>query len=211
MKFSNVTPIHKKDARFVPTNYRPVSLLCHFAKVMERCIHKILYNYINEHKLLTPFQSGFIQGDSSTFQLLHTYHSFCEAVDNVKEVRVVFCDIRKAFDRVWHRGLLHKLADIGCPNDLIRWFSSYLSERKQRFILDGQASDWAFVKAGVPQGSVIGPLIFLLYINDIVNEINVSVRLFGDDTSLYIIVDNPNSVAVTLNNDLRHITNWGKT
>lgn len=209
-KFSNVTPIHKKDDRSVPSNYRPVSLLCHSAKVMERCIHKTLYNYINEHKLLTPFQSGFIQGDSTTFQLLHTYHSFCEAVDNGKEVRVVFCDISKAFDRVWHRGLLHKLADIGCSNDLLRWFSSYLTERKQRVILNGQASEWAFVKAGVPQGSVLGPLMFLVYINDIVNEINASVRLFADDTSLYIIVDNPNTAAVTLNNDLKHITKWGK-
>ena len=136
--------------RSIPTNYRPVSILCHSAKVMERCIHKILSNYINGHKLLTPFQPGFIQRDSTTFQLLHTYHSFCEAVDNGKKVRVVFCDISKAFDRVWHRGLLHKLTDIGCPNDLLRWFSGYLTERKQQAILNGQASDWAFVKAGVP-------------------------------------------------------------
>ena len=86
--------------RSISTNYRPVSILCHSAKVIERCIHKILSNYINRHKLLTPFQSGFIQRDSTTFQLLHTYHSFCEAVDNGKEVRVVLCDISKAFDRV---------------------------------------------------------------------------------------------------------------
>ena len=178
---------------------------------MERCIHKILYNYINAHKLLTPFQSSFSQGDSTTFQLLHTYQSFYKAVDNDKEVRVAFCDISKAFNRVWHRSLLHKLADIGCPNDLFCWFSSYLSERNSVLFSTGQASDWAFIQAGVPQGSVLGPLMFLLYINDIVNEINASVRLFADDTSLYIIVDNPNSAAVTLNNDLRHITNWGKT
>ena len=75
-------------------------------KTMERCIHKHLYNYISENNLLTPFQSGFIQGDSTTFQLLHTYHSFLEAVDSGKEVRVVFCDISKAFDRVWHRGAI---------------------------------------------------------------------------------------------------------
>ena len=90
-------------------------------------------------------------------------------------------------------------------------FSSYLTERKQRVILNGQASELAFVKAAVPQGSVFGLLMFLVYINDFVNEIKASVRLFADDTSLHIIVDNPNIAAVTLNNDLEHITKWGKT
>ena len=101
-------------------------------------MHKELYNYINEHKLLTPLQSGFVPGDSTTFQLLHTYHMFCEAVDSGKEVRVVFCDISKAFDWVWHRGLIHKLRDIGCSDAIIKWFSSYLSNRRQRTVLNGQ-------------------------------------------------------------------------
>ena len=81
---------------------------------MERCVHKHLFNYIQENEILTSFQSGFVPGDSSTFQLLHTYH--CEAVDAGKEVRVVFCDISKAFNRVWHRGLLYKLSGIGCSD-----------------------------------------------------------------------------------------------
>ena len=103
-KDGNITALHKKGNRSLPSNYRPISLLCQAGKSMERCVHKVLYNYINEHKLLTPFQSGFVPGDSTTFQLLHTCHMFCEAVDGGKEVRVVFCDISKAFDRVWHRG-----------------------------------------------------------------------------------------------------------
>ena len=106
-KDANVTAIYKKADKSMPSNYRPISLLSQIGKAMERCIHKHLYNYISENNLLTPFQSGFIQGDSTTFQLLHTYHSFLEAVDSGKEVRVVFCDISKAFDKVWHRGLLH--------------------------------------------------------------------------------------------------------
>ena len=110
----NITALHKKEHRSLPSNYRPISLLCQAGKSLERCVHKLLYNYINEHRLLTPFQSGFVPGDATTFQLLHTYHMFCEAVDSDKEVRVVFCDISKAFDRVWHKGLLHKLRDIGC-------------------------------------------------------------------------------------------------
>ena len=207
-KDGNITALHKKEDRSLPSNYRPISLLCQAGKSLERCVHKLLYNYINEHRLLTPFQSGFVPGDSTTFQLLHTYHMFCEAVDSGKEVRVVFCDISKAFDRVWHRGLLHKLRDIGCSKNLLKWFSSYLTKRRQRVVLNGKASKWTYVKAGVPQGSILGPLLFLIYINDIVNELRASVRLFADDTSLYIIVENPNTAAITLNNDLDYISSW---
>ncbi|MEW8545561.1 MAG: reverse transcriptase family protein [Candidatus Thiodiazotropha sp.] len=208
-KDANVTPVDKKkDDKSLPSNYRPISLLNQISKVMERCVHKQIYNYINTNHLITPLQSGFIPGDSTTFQLLHTYHCFCEAVDSGKEVRVVFCDISKAFDRVWHKGLLHKLSSVGISGNLLKWFSSYLSNRRQRVVLNGTCSEWTYVKAGVPQGSILGPLLFLVYINDIVNEIHSNIRLFADDTSLYIIVDNPLTAATTLNLDLGIITRW---
>lgn len=126
-------------------------------------------------------------------------------------MRTVFCDISKAFDRVWHRGLLHKLAGIGCSEKIIQWFSSYLSGRKQRVVFNGHASDWTSVQAGVPQGSILGPILFLLYINDIVRDIGCPIRLFADDTSLYIVVDSPLSAADLLNSDLRRISNWAAT
>ncbi|MCG8078441.1 MAG: reverse transcriptase family protein, partial [Candidatus Thiodiazotropha taylori] len=207
-KYANISPIHKKDDKSIPSNYRPISLLSSTGKVMERCVHKHLYNYVISHQLLTPLQSGFVQGDSTTYQLLHTYHTFCEAVDNGKEVRAVFCDISKAFDRVWHKGLLHKISGIGCSEHILKWFSSYLDGRHQRVVLNGQASDWTLVQAGVPQGSILGPLLFLLYINDIVNHIGCSIRLFADDTSLYITVECPNVAAQLLNTDLQTISNW---
>ena len=153
----------KKEDKSVPSNYRQISLLSQLGKVMERCKHKHIFNYISENSLLTPFQSGFIQGDSTTFQLLHTYHSFLEAVDSGKEVRVVFCDISKAFDRVWHKGLLHKLACMGISGSLLQWFQSYLSNRRQRVVLNGVESNWANVLAGVLQGSILGPLLFFLF------------------------------------------------
>ena len=177
---------------------------------MERYVHKHLYNYVTSHQLLTPLQSGFVQGDSTTYQLLHTYHTFCEAVDNGKEVRVVFCDISKAFDRVWHKGLLHKMSGIGCSDNVLKWFASYLSGRRQRVVLNGQASDWTQVLAGVPQGSILGPLLFILYINDIVIHIGCSIRLFADDTSLNIIVECPNAAARCLNADLQTISQWAE-
>ena len=142
--------------------------------------------------------------------MLHTYHTFCEAVDKGKEVRAVFCDISKAFDRVWHKGLLHKMSGIGCSDNVLKWFASYLSGRRQRVVLNGQASDWTPVLAGVHQGSILGPLLFLLYINDIVKHIGCSIRLFADDTSLYIIVECPNAAARCLNVDLQTISQWAE-
>lgn len=138
-------------------------------------------------------------------QLTDIYNTFCKALDEGKEVRAVFCDISKAFDRVWHRGLLYKLRRAGITGSLLQWFSNYLHDRKQRVVLPGATSDWSTVRAGVPQGSILGPLLFLIYINDIVEDIHSSIRLFADDTSLYSIIDDPAESAITLNSDLQKI------
>ncbi len=111
---------------------------------------------------------------------------------------------------MWHTGLLIKLRAAGVTNNVHDWFASYLSNRKQRVILPGVYSKWNYIRAGVPQGSILGPLLFLLYINDIVSDINSSIRLFADDTSLYLIVDTPEIASMTINSDLETITNWSK-
>ena len=126
-------------------------------------------------------------GDSTVNQLAYLYNTFCQTLDAGKEVRVVFCDICKAFDRVWHSGLLLKLQAAGVTGEVLAWFKSYLSNRKQRVVLPGAVSDWVFIQAGVPQGSILGPLLFLLYINDIVHDIGSNIRLFADDTSLLLL------------------------
>ena len=112
------------------------------------------------------------------------------------------------FDRVWHAGLLRKLKAADVQGELLKWFTNYLAERKQRVILPGVVSDWTYILAGVPQGSILGPILFLIYINDIVAEIGSNIRLFADDTSLYIIVENPITSAVCLNSDLSKISIW---
>ena len=130
--------------------------------------------------------------------------TFLKALQEGNEIRVVFCDISKAFDRVWHSGLLFKLKSIGLSDELIAWFSDYLSNRRQRVGIKGYFS--SCIMAGVPQGSKLGPMLFLIYINDIVKELSANVRLFADDTSLYVIVEYP--ISNLLNNDLLKISPW---
>ena len=155
-------------------------------------------------------QSGFIPGDSTVNQLTYLYNTFCQALDSGKEVRVVFCDVSKAFDRVWHEGLLLKLEAAGITGNLLTWFRSYLTDRRQRVVLPGVQSNWNNIRAGAPQGSILGPLLFLLFINDIVVDIGSNIRLFADDTSLYMVVDNPDTAAELLNLDINKIMTWAK-
>ena len=157
---------------------------------------------------MSALQSGFIPGDSTVNQLVDIYNTFCKSLDEGKDVRAVFYGISKAFDRVWHRCLLFKLESIGVSDSLLLWFKSYLADRKQRVVLPGAVSVWKYIKAGVPQGSILGPLLFIFDINDIVVDIHSSIRLFADDTSLYVIVDNPQQAANLLNADLAKIHLW---
>ena len=210
-KEGNVCSILKKDDPSQPSNYRPVTLLNSEDKVFERLVFKYLYNHLIDNNILTSLQSGFMPGDSTVNQLTYLYNTICQALDQGKEVRAVFCDISKAFDRVWHAGLIHKLQAAGVCGSVLNWFKNYLSNRKQRVVLPGITSDWVYILAGVPQGSILGPLLFLLYINDIVNDIGANIRLFADDTSLSIIVENPVMAAACLNTDLLKLTHWAAT
>ena len=125
-------------------------------------------------------------------------------------MRVIFLDISKAFDKVWHSGLLYKLKRVGIVGDLHEWFSDYLTDRYQRVVIQGQSSSWGKIHAGVPQGSVLGPLMFLIYINDLVDLVRSNIKLFADDTTLYLNIDDPINAAETINSDLSDIDQWSK-
>ena len=167
-----------------------------------------MFSFFSENDLISPKQSGFRPGDSCTNQLLSIAHEILSAFDDCHEVRGVFLDISKAFDRVWHEGLLFKLQQYGMSGELITLIKDFLSCRKQRVVLNGQHSSWADVKAGVLQGSILGPLIFLIYINNLPNGLNSNVKLFADDTSLFSVVHNISDSANLLNSDLSKINEW---
>ena len=209
-KIANVTPIYKKGDRDVCGNYRPVSLLSCIGKIMEKCVQKHVFSYLKFNTLLTPCQSGFIPGDSTVFQLLVMYDDFCKAIDHKVMTQSVFFDISKAFDKVWHRGLVYKLYCIGIRGSLLHWFTDYLKDRKQAVVIKGKASTYQPIKAGVPQGSVLGPLLFLVYINDIVKNIESTVKLFADDTSMYLSLEDTAERSRILNADLQKIINWSQ-
>ncbi len=210
-KRSNVIPIHKKGKKDDIDNYRPVSVLSVVGKVFERIIHKYVYNHFRDNHLLSVFQSGFLPGKSTVTQLIEVHHKLCQAVDQNKEIRVIFLDISKAFDRVWHKGLLHKLHQCGISGPLLELFDNYLSDRYQRVVINGQSSSWQRVSAGVPQGSVLGPLLFLVFINDIVSCVHhCQIRLFADDTCLMVEVDNRHDTALKIEEDLTRICDWSR-
>ena len=160
---AHVCPVPKGGESSLLSNYRPISLLSNLDKSMERVVFKHRYDHFLVNETLTPLQSGFIPGDSTVNQLSFLYDKFCKALDSGLEVRVIFCDISKAFDRVWHTGLIHKLKAAGISGNLLTWFIDYLSNRRQRVVFPGVNSKLNEIKAGVPQGSILGPLLFLLY------------------------------------------------
>ena len=209
-KHSNVIPLQKKGDNSEPSNFRPVSLLSGLGKLQERIAFKNIHNYLNENNLIYKYQSGFLPGHSTTFQLIDIYHHICQAIDNNQYACMVFCDVSKAFDRVWHKGLIFKLKQLGIDGDLLEWISNYLNNRQQRVVIKSCKSDFKRTNAGVPQGSVLGPLLFLIYVNDISESLLSLTRLFADDSSLFYSATSIFDIEGIINSDLQVLTNWAK-
>ena len=164
-----------------------------------------MYNHFTSNNLISKSQSGFRPNDSVTNQLICLVDTIHSSLDINLDVRSVFLDMSKAFDKVWHEGLLKQN---GINGKLLNLLKNYLTNRNQRVLLNGSESGWGIVESGVPQGSVLGPLLFLIYINDLENGIKSHIKFFADDTSLFTIVKDPDIPALELNHDLHLISQW---
>ena len=209
-KLVNVTPIFKKGDKQSTNNYRPISLLPICGKILETIIFSNRYSYLDANNLITKNQSGFRPGDYTTNQLLFLVDEIHQAFEDTKslEVRAVFLDISKAFDKVGHDGLIFKLKQNCIFGSLLKFFESYLHNRKQRVVLNGSFSDYSVIQSRVPQGSVLGPLLILIYINDLEKYTKSNINFFADDSMLFSIVKDPVISADDLNHDLDIICQW---
>ena len=206
-KKANVTPIFKKGPRTQASNYRPVSLTSQTCKVMEKIINKKLQDHITTNNLLCQNQHGFTKGRSCLTNLLMALENWTREIDQGNDVDVIYLDFAKAFDSVPHKRLLRKLKGYGIEGKLLSWIQDFLQGRQQRVIYNDEASEWTDVLSGVPQGSVLGPTLFILYVMDIPDVIGSNVDMFADDTKIYRVVRN-DSDAELLQRDINNLVDW---
>ena len=193
-KKANVTAIFKKGDKKLPENYRPISLTSVPGKIMERIIRDEIVQHMTTNNLFTECQHGFIAGKSCTTQLLEYIEDITQALDTGMGVDVIYLDFQKAFDKVPHQRLLKKLYAYGIRGHTYQWIKEFLSNRQQRVTINGSKSEWRDVTSGIPQGSVLGPVLFLVFINDFPDVIEVLLKLFADDAKLYSVISSLNDV-----------------
>ena len=206
---ARVTPIHKDGSKLVMGNYRPISVLPIISKIFEQEIFQQLYKYMNENNLISKFQSGFRPGYSTLSALIQMCDAWFNNMDNGELTGVVFLDIQKAFDSIDHNILLDKLKFYGMSQMEFKWFQSYFTDRYQQCQINGFLSKKEKIISGVPQGSILGPLLFLIYINDLPNCLKSTIPcLYADDTQIFTSSHDTAKLADSLNSDLENITDW---
>ena len=178
-------PLFKKPNIYQLNNFRPISILPCISKILEKCVFNQLYSYFENNKLFYKSQYGFRKSHSTESACLELVHKLTAQLENNETPFCIFIDLSKAFDTLDHSILLQKLKFYGLDEISINWFKSYLSERKQFVEIDGISSDIQTINTGVPQGSTLGPLLFIIYMNDLNTVSNIfNIILFADDTSL---------------------------
>ena len=205
----NISAIYKKGSKLEAGNYRPISLTCICCKLLESIIRDHIVQFFFSNNLFSKKQYGFIKGRSTVQQLLKVLDDWTEKLDNGGRIDVLYTDLEKAFDKVPHRRLLRKLKRYNLHPDLIDWIKAFLSDRKQRVHLNGVYSSWATVLSGIPQGSILGPLLFIIYINDLPDSLNAdsNIFLYADDAKLYRYISTSQDIS-SLQDDINKLTYW---
>ena len=206
---AHITPIFKKGDPSKASNYRPVSLTSVPCKLLEHIVHSQVINHLLQNKILCDNQHGFRKHRSCESQLISLFYDLSKSLDNKRQTDLIFLDFAKAFDKVNHISLLKKLHHYGIRNNIHAFIEDFLSNRKQVVVMDGTASEPAPVLSGVPQGTVLGPLLFLAYINDLPEYVSkgTHVRLFADDSAIYREINSPLDHEI-LQNDIKNLEKW---
>ena len=196
--------------RHAAGNYRPVSLTSIACKILESFIRDAIIRYMRETGLISRKQFGFLTGRSTVLQLLKVIDSWTEILVRGGCVDVIYCDFMKAFDTVPHRRLINVLEYYGIDDPILSWINDFLTDRRQKVVINGVASKWHQVTSGIPQGSVLGPVLFVVYINTMVEESGVSdVYLYADDTKIFNEIHCQQDID-DLQQDLSRLFNWTK-
>ena len=208
LKVARVTPIFKSGDDGLVNNYRPISVLSCFSKILERIMYNRLYSFLVENNILYDKQFGFQKEHSTEHAILQLTNQIFQSFSQDKFTLGVFIDLSKAFDTVDHNILLNKLSFYGVRNNSLKWFRSYLSNRKQYISTDQGNTDMEYITCGVPQGSILGPLLFLIFVNDLKQSTLLDPIMFADDTNLFYSNENITSLFETVNRELGNINLW---
>jgi hypothetical protein len=204
---AHVVPLFKKGERYTPSNYRPVSLTCICCKVLEHILVSNRANHLENNNILSENQHGFRRKRGTESQLILTSHDLLKSLDQSIQTDVIIMDFAKAFDKVPHQRLVHKMEYYGIGSSTTKWIHNFLSSRSQEVVLDGERSETAEVTSGVPQGTVLGPVLFLIFINDLPDNLNNKARLFADDCVLYTEIHSASDCQL-LQADLHTLQQW---
>ena len=209
LKIALVSPLYKAKDPMYFSNYRPISLLSTFSKILERLMYNRILDFLNKHKILNKYQFGFRTNHSTYMALIILLENIMKALENGESAIGIFLDFQKAFDTVNHSILLDKLCIYGIRGPALSWITSYLSNRYQYVVYNGYQSECKYISCGVPQGSILDPLLFLLYINDLpaVSKLFMPI-LFADDTNLFCTSHNVNMLVDDINTELVNVYAW---
>ena len=209
-KQAHVNAIFKKGDRKEAKNYRPISLTSVCGKVLESIVRDKIVSHMMTNNLFCDEQHGFVPGRSCVTQLLCVMEMWTNSLNSREEIDCIYLDFQKAFDTVPHARLISKLKAYGMEGPLIRWITNFLSNRIQRVVVNNEMSTWSTISSGIPQGSVLGPTFFVVFINDIPDSINSTVNIFADDTKLFRSVTSDEE-HVVLQSDLDMLADWSET